>query len=130
MQSKPDHQLFVISHAVDDFSKFHLLFPLKTKSAKEFTQGLIEQVFSVFGLPSVLYSDNGSKFVNEILNSTIIFWAGVSNIVNGSPGHFQSLGLVKQGNRTIEPMISARKTDNCSMEWANWLPEIQWVYFC
>ena len=116
MQSKPDHQFFFICHAVDDFSKFHLLFPLKTKSAKEFTQGLIELVFSVFGLPSVLYSDNGSEFVNEILNSTIIFWAGACNIVNGSPGHFQSLGLVKQGNRTIEPMISARKTDNCSME--------------
>ena len=47
--------------------------------------------------------------MNEILNSTIIFWAGACNIVNGSPGHFQSLGLVKQGNRTIEPMIVQEK---------------------
>ena len=130
MQSKPDHQFFFICHVLDDFSKFHLLFPLKTKAAKEVTQGLIERVFSVFGLPSILHSDNGSEFVNEILNSTIILWPEICKVVNGSPGHSQSQGLVEQGKRTIELMISARETDNDSTEWAKWLPEIQCKYFC
>ena len=110
MQSKPDHQFIFICHVVDHFSKFHLLFPLKTKSAKEVTQGLIERVFIIFELPSVLHSDNGSEFVNEILNSTIILWPGTCKIVNGSPGHSQSPGLVEQGDRIIELMISARET--------------------
>ena len=105
-------------------------FLLKQKKAKEVTQGLIERVFSVFGLPSVLHSDNGSEFVNEILRRTIILWPGTCKIVNGSPGHSQSQGLVEQGNRTIELMISARETDNGSTEWAKWLPEIQCKYFC
>ena len=48
--------------------------------------------------------------MNEILNSTIIFWPGTCKIVNGSPGHSQSPGLVEQGNRIIELMISARET--------------------
>ena len=130
MQSKPDHHLLFICHVVDHFSKFHLLFPLKTKSAKEVTQGLIELVFRVFGLPSVLQSDNGSEFMNETLRSTIILWPGTCKIVHGSPGHSQSQGLVEQGNRTIELMISASDTDNGSTEWAKCLPEIQCKYFC
>ena len=115
---------------VDHFSKLHLLFPLKTKSAKEVTQGLIERVFSVFGLPSVLQSDNGSEFMNEILRSTIILWPGTCKIVNGSPGHSQSQDLAEQGNRTIELIISARERDNGSTEWVKLLPEIQCKYFC
>ena len=130
MQSKPDHQFLFICHVVDHFSKFHLLFPPKTKSAKEVTQGLIELVLSVFGLPSVLQSGNGSEFMNETLRSTIILWPGKCKIINGSPGHSQSQGLVEQGNRTIELMISASDTDNGSTEWAKWLPEIQCKYFC
>ena len=97
MQSKPDHQFSFICHVLDDFSKLHLLFHLKTKPAKEVTQGLIERVFSVFGLPSILHSDNDSEFVNEILNSTIILWPGTCKIVNDSPGYSQSQGLVQQG---------------------------------
>ena len=48
--------------------------------------------------------------MNEILNSTIILWPGTCKIVNGSPGHSQSPGLVEQGDRIIELMISARET--------------------
>ena len=83
---------------VDHFSKFHLLFPPKTKSSEEVTQDLIGRVFNAFGLPSVLHSDNGSEFVSEILNSTSIIWPGTCKIVNGSPGHSQSQGLVEQPN--------------------------------
>ena len=83
---------------VDHFCKFHLLFPPKTKSAKQVTQDLIGRVFSVFRLPCVLHSDNGSEFVSEILNSTSIIWPGTCKIVNGSPGHSQSQGLVEQPN--------------------------------
>ena len=80
---------------VDHFCKFHLLFPPKTKSAKEVMQDLIGRVFSVFGLPCVSHSDNGSEFVSEILNSTSIIWPGTCN---ASPGHSQSQGLVEQPN--------------------------------
>ena len=83
---------------VDHFSKFHFLFPPKTKSSEEVTQDLIGRVFNAFGLPSVLHSDNGSEFVSEILNSTSIIWPGTCKIVNGSPGHSQSQGLVEQPN--------------------------------
>ena len=83
---------------VDHFSKFHLLFPPKTKSSEEVTQDLIGRVFNAFGLPSVLHSDNGSEFVSEILNSTSIIWPGTCKIVNGSPGHSQSQDLVEQPN--------------------------------
>ena len=87
MQSLPDHQFLFICYVVDHFSNFHLLPPLKTESTKEVMQGLIERVFSVFGLPSVLHRDNGSEFVNEVLNSTNILWPGTCKVVNVSSGH-------------------------------------------
>ena len=50
-------------------------------------QGPIEHVFSTLGLPFVLHIDNGSEFVNEVLNSTIILWPGTCKVVNVSSGH-------------------------------------------
>ena len=106
MQTKPDPPYHFICH-VDHFTKFHILFPLEHKLANEVARSLIERVFSLFRLPTILHSDNGTEFVNCIIQATS--WC---HIINGNPGHSQSQGLVEQGNQTIEMMISARETEN------------------
>ena len=69
METLPDRHFKYICHVVDHFSKSRVLFPLKTKSTKEVVKDLMERVFSYSGLPIVFYSDNGSEFVNSMIES-------------------------------------------------------------
>ena len=126
IQSKPDPPFNYICHVVDHFTKFYCLFPLISKSADEVSRGLVEKVFSWFGLPKILHSDNGKEFVNEVIKTTILIWPGQCSILDGNPGQSHNQGLVEQGNWTTEMMISAREADTESLcDWPAWLPEVQ-----
>lgn len=50
---------------VDTFSKFPLLFPLRSATAAEVTRNLEEGVFLMFGAPKTLISDNGTQFCSR-----------------------------------------------------------------
>lgn len=54
---------------LDVFSKFVLLKPLKSATAKTVTQFIEEQVFLVFGVPKTLICDNGSQFIAKSFKS-------------------------------------------------------------
>ena len=112
MRNDPDGEYKWIGHFMDHFSKFHVFFPLHDKSAPGIAKMLRERVFSVFGLPYIVQSDNGREFVNKILEETVQIWPGEAVLVNGRPRHPQSQGLVEQGNYTLERMIAARKEDS------------------
>ena len=47
-----------VGHMIDHFSKYHILFPLRTKEAPEVALNLIKDAFRYFGLPYILQSDN------------------------------------------------------------------------
>ena len=110
---------------MDHFSKFHVLFPLKSKLATEVSDNLVRKVFSYFGLPYILHTDNGTEFRNEVIAHTIEIWPGEAKVIHGAPRHSQSQGLVEQGNYSVELMIAAKRQDMKSNLWASWLPEIQ-----
>nr|XP_047141505.1 uncharacterized protein LOC124816377 [Hydra vulgaris] len=74
---------------------------------------------------TILHSDNGSEFINDVIKSLLLTWPGKTQIVNGSPRHSQSQGLVEQGNFTIERLISSREYDSGQSSWLEWLIEIQ-----
>ena len=52
---------------VDVFTKFTFLRPLKSKAASVVAKELLI-LFSDVGYPRILQSDNGTEFVNQILN--------------------------------------------------------------
>jgi len=49
MRHSPDAEFQYIGHVVDHFSKFHILLPLKSKSAVEVACNIEEHVFAYFG---------------------------------------------------------------------------------
>ena len=55
---------------------------MKSKQAKEVVLGLKERAFSVFGLPYILHSDNGRKFVNNLIVDTIEATPGECKLIN------------------------------------------------
>ncbi len=52
---------------IDGFSKYAFAIPLKNKTAKTVASKLYKHVFSQFGYPKRLHSDNGTEFCNSVL---------------------------------------------------------------
>jgi hypothetical protein len=51
----------------DHFTKFIQLRPLRAKSSLEVANALFD-IFSIFGVPLILQSDNGREFRNQVVN--------------------------------------------------------------
>jgi len=69
MRHSPDGNFHYIAHFMDHFSKYHVLFPLQTKSASEVARLLEERVLAYFGPPKIFHSDNGREFVNQVMRA-------------------------------------------------------------
>ena len=57
----------------DHFTKFIQLRSKKFKSAIEIATSLFD-IFSIFGVPYILQSDNGREFRNQIVNVLKTIW--------------------------------------------------------
>ena len=78
MQQRPVNELHWICHIVDHFSKFHIIFPLKRKCGQEVADGLRSRVLAYYGLPNILQCDNGTEFVNQLVENLIEKeWRGI-----------------------------------------------------
>ena len=64
MRHSPDNEYNYIG------SKFHVLFPLKRKTAEEVSYMLQERVLAYLGPPKIFHSDNGREFVNNLIRAT------------------------------------------------------------
>ena len=71
MRHSPDNEYNYIGHFMDHFSKFHVLFPLKRKTA-EVSYMLQECVLAYVGPPKIFHSDNGREFVNNLHDSCYV----------------------------------------------------------
>ena len=132
MIHSPDGDFNYIGHFEDHMTKFHILFPLRDKSANEVATTIEERVLASVGPPHIFHSDNGREFVNQLLHSLLETWSsGNVTFVNGRPRHSQSQGLVERGNRTVQEKIAAIKNDEgftgkMSFPWVSWLPRIMY----
>ena len=134
MRHSPDNEYNYIGHFMDHFSKFHVLFPLRRKTAEEVSYMLQERVLAYLGPPKIFHSDNGREFVNNLIRAMFEKWGGDVTFVSGRPRHSQSQGLVERGNRTVEQKIAAMKLDEGHGEnkypLVSWLPCIMFSMNC
>lgn len=130
----PDDLYNYITHYMDHWSKFHILWPLMKKTGNEVSKGLTSRVF-----PYIKYYNqiaNGREFVNDVVKETLKAWPGEVTIINGRPRHSQSQGLVEKRNHLVEMQLQAMKSEwvgSGSIPWAEWLPQIQCTlpkYYC
>ena len=134
MRHSPDNEYNYIGLFMENFSKFYVLFPLKSKTAGEVSYMLQEHVLAYLGPPKIFHSDNGREFVNNLIHTMFEKWGGDVTFVSGCPHHSQSQGLVERGNRTVEQKIAAMKLDEGHGEnkypWVLWLPRIMFPMNC
>ena len=123
MQSQPDGDLKWILVYQDHLTKFVQLRPVTSKRAPEIAYQLLD-IFSIFGAPSILQSDNGREFVNSVITELSAMWDGLK-IVHGKPRHSQSQGSVERANRDIEDMLMTWLQSNSTTHWGDGLRFIQ-----
>eukprot|EP00102_Acyrthosiphon_pisum_P010519 XP_008178858.1 PREDICTED: uncharacterized protein LOC103308024 [Acyrthosiphon pisum] len=97
--------------------------PLKSKRAEEIAYNLLD-IYTTFGAPAILQSDNGREFVNSTITELHNMWEDVK-IVHGKPRHSQSQGSVERANRDVEDMLATWMAENNSTDWPSGLKFIQ-----
>lgn len=95
---------------------------LREHTAAEVARALLT-VFSHFGFPSELLSDNGTEFTSELMQ--IFLHDYHITHINSSPSHPQTNGACERFNGTLKSMLKA-VCDNSPDEWDKILP---WVLF-
>ena len=103
MQSTPDRNFKFILNYQDHFTKFCILRPLKTKTAAEVAYHLLD-IFTTFGAPAILQSDNGREFVARVITELSLLWTNLK-IVHGKPRHPQSQGSVERSNQDAKLLL-------------------------
>ena len=100
------------------------------KEAAEVGANLICPVFSYFGLPYILHSDQGKEFVNDVIRSVVKSWSGNCHLVNGKLTPPWVQGFVERTNACVETMIASKRVDTNENNSSLWLPEIQCTSKC
>ena len=122
----PDGGYKYILNYQDCFSKLVILRALKTKTAAEVADCLVN-IFE-HGPPSLLQTDNGAEFSNKLLMARIKqLWTGTV-IVHGKPRHPQDQGSVERANGDFKNMLYARLRD-VKKELNQWVGELPYVQY-
>jgi transposase InsO family protein len=116
MEIIPDGEYKYILHARDHFTRYSWGYPLKTKSSIEVAANLFD-LFTTFGAPTILQSDNGKEFTSQVIKELVELWPG-TKIINGRPRHPQSQGLVERGNRELKNKLSKWMIDSHRNDWS------------
>ncbi len=107
--------------AIDHFSRFSILVPLKDKQAKSVARALIDELFCKYNTPKVLLSDNGTELNNQMLSSICANYSITK--YNVLAFHPASNGMVEQQNRKIIHHLRTLVGD-VSSTWHEWVPQV------
>ena len=89
--------------ASDQFTKWVEILPIPDQLAETIAHCLLNEVFSRFGAPLILHSDQGTNFGSQIIAELCILLE--IRKTRTSPGHPSGNGQVERMNRTIIRMI-------------------------
>ena len=98
-----------VAHMIDHSSKFRWATAIPAKKG-ELLVDVIRAVFTNFGHPAVLHTDNGGEFVNEPVEQECRQWG--TRIIHGRPYHPQSQGVVEIPNGTLKACMNKWRSSN------------------
>ena len=111
--------------AVDYVSKWVEAIPTRTNDAKVVAQFLRSNIFSRFGTPRALITDNGTHFCNKVIDKVLQKY-GVRHRTSLAY-HLQSNGQAEVSNREIkyilEKIVSSSRKD-----WSKKMDDALWAY--
>ena len=98
------------------------MFRATEKSVVEF---LYEEVFTQFGVPREIVTDQGSQFTSKLMKELTEKY-GIKHC-KSSPYHPQANGQVESTNKVLEATLT-KTIQLYHKDWADRLPEALWAY--
>ena len=121
-ESKDGHT--VILTVLDLFTRWVLAIPMKRASGEEVSRALFKHVFCMFGKPKEVISDNGSEFMNTVVQNMLNKW----DIRFHYTGGYQPQACpVERYHRFMNNTMTMLCTKHGS-DWAEYLPIACFVY--
>uniref|UniRef100_A0A146MBF8 RNA-directed DNA polymerase n=1 Tax=Lygus hesperus TaxID=30085 RepID=A0A146MBF8_LYGHE len=111
--------------AIDPFTKWPEAFPVPDIQATTVARGLVDCVFSRFGIPRELHTDQGTTFEADVFKEMLTV-LGISK-TRTSPMRPQSDGQVERFNRTLWQMLS-KVVDDHQKDWDLCLSSVLLAY--
>ena len=111
--------------AVDHFTKWCEVFPTKDQKASTVAPLLISKIFSRFGPPVVLHSDQGRNF-ESVLMHEICDAMGITK-TRTTAYHPQGDGQTERQNRTLQKMLSSFVSSRQD-DWDLWVDSVVYAY--
>ncbi|CAF4942750.1 unnamed protein product [Rotaria sp. Silwood1] len=109
----------------DYFTRHVVAIPLPNCSAEKTAEALFNEYFCKFGVPSLIITDQGSHFRNQLLSNMRLL-IGYNHIYS-TPYHPQTNGIVERFNSTFIPQIS-KLQDSENNNWDEYLQAVVFAY--
>ena len=117
-KSKSEGNRFNLS-AIDHLTLFLISIPIKSKEAAVVVRDLIDRVFSVFGPPETLHSDQGKEFQNQLVKELqSVFGYKKTRTAAYRP---QGNSVLERVHSTVHNMLAMYSNLACD-NWAELLP--------
>ncbi|GFY25527.1 KRAB-A domain-containing protein 2 [Trichonephila clavipes] len=118
------HQILCSAESQSALSFLCKLRPLKTKRGEVAYHVL--SIFLTFGAPTLLQSNNGREFSNQVIPQICAMWKDFE-IVRGNPRHSQTQGSVERANQDKQNMLTAWMNDTDTNKLSEGLPLVQFA---
>lgn len=119
---KQNTYLFVVTCC---FSKYCLIFPIRSATAENICKILENSIFLVHGIPQTIFSDNGSQFISSNLTNLLNRYK-IPNVFL-TPKYTPQVNTVERYNKTIITCISALINNNDQRTWDINISKIQFA---
>ena len=121
----PSYNNLYILLAVDYVSKWVEAIPTRTNDAKVVAQFLRSHIFSRFGSPRALITDNGTHFCNKVIDKVLQKY-GVRHRTSLAY-HPRSNGQAEVSNREIKSILE-KTVNNSRKDWSKKIEDALWAY--
>ena len=88
---------------VDYFTRWIEVFPLRTTTSIDIAQIMMNEVFTRYGMPTFILSDNGPQFVSNLFEH---FCKTIGIQQKFTANYHPQTNLTERVNRTLKPMLS------------------------
>ena len=109
-------------NCIDSFSQFTWSFALDNREAETIHKCIVQEIFSRFGYPKILQSDNGGEFIGHTMRDALQR-KGVK-IIHSSPYHPETNGRVERFNRTVEGQLGKLMEELNTRRWIDLLEDV------
>ena len=110
----------------DHFTRWAEALPIPDATTPSVASALHTEIFSRFGIPEQLHSDQGTQFESELMTELCSIWG--LNKTHTTPYRPQGNGVVERNNRTIGDSLRALLIGGQQTDWDLLLPEIMAVF--